>query len=163
VQVAVLLINHLPHNISIEEYARRVGNKWKVGKAFNGIVYVAVIAERKQRLEIARNLEGDIPDITAFELIESIKPFLQQQNYYAALSSLIEQIGTHLGVITVAPFSWTPNTYQAQEPTDDRKTYKDMSTYEVEKLAWEKKKATYDKYGNVAIGFIILGMIGFLI
>src|SRR4051812_41986186 len=87
VQMAILLISDLPGDISIEDYAREVGNTWKVGNNFNGIVYVAVLKKRRQRLEIAKNLEGDIPDITAAEIIENIKPYLQQQEYYNALSS----------------------------------------------------------------------------
>ena len=54
VQVAILLIKDLPADMSIEDYARTTGNTWKVGKNFNGIVYVAVLNARRQRLEIAK-------------------------------------------------------------------------------------------------------------
>src|SRR5215217_2598450 len=74
IQVAIILIDKIPEKMSIEEFARELGNNWKVGIAFNGIVYVAALNERKQRLEIAKNLEGTIPDITALQIIESLKP-----------------------------------------------------------------------------------------
>lgn len=150
VQMAMLLVDDLPPDMSIEEYAREVGNTWKVGNNFNGIVYVAVLKKRRQRLEIAKNLEGDIPDITAAEMIENIKPYLQQQEYYNALSSLIAQISSHFGIETNIssnepdPFVYTPS------PA-------------LEKTEFEKAKAKFDKYGDFIIGGIILGFIGFCI
>src|SRR3954469_18612358 len=59
VQMAIVVVNDLPENVFIEDYARDIGNEWKVGIAHNGLVYVAVLNDRKQRLEVASNLEGD--------------------------------------------------------------------------------------------------------
>lgn len=92
VQIAVLIIDNLPPNMEIEDYAREVGKKWGVGNARNGIVYVAVINERKQRLEVAQNLEGDIPDVVALHITEDLKPFLRAQDYAGAVGELIKQI-----------------------------------------------------------------------
>ena len=150
VQMAILLINDLPGDMSIEDYAREVGNTWKVGNNFNGIVYVAVLKKRRQRLEIAKNLEGDIPDIIAAEMIENIKPYLQRQEYYNALSSLISQISSHLCIDTNIssnepdPFVYTPSPRS-------------------EKTEFEKEKAKFDKYGDFAVGGVILILIGFCI
>jgi uncharacterized membrane protein YgcG len=147
VQMAILLINDLPGNMSIEDYAREVGNSWKVGNNFNGIVYVAVLKKRRQRLEIAKNLEGDIPDITAAEMIENIKPYLQQQEYYNALSSLIAQISSHLGVDeNISSNEPDPFVYTPSPPS--------------EKTAFEKEKAKFDRYGDYAVVGIILSLIG---
>ncbi len=98
VQMAVLFIDRLPSRMSIEDYARAVGNEWKVGRNHNGIVYIAVLNERKQRLEIARNLESEIPDITAAEIIDQLKPYLGQKDYYGALTILVQELSYHLGV-----------------------------------------------------------------
>jgi len=102
VQMAAILVNDLPPNITIEDYARDIGNTWKVGTAHNGLVYVAVLNIRRQRLEVAENLEGDIPDVTAFEIIESLKDNLRAEDYYGALSLLVTQIGNHLGTQIIA-------------------------------------------------------------
>ena len=115
VQLAVLLIDNLPPNVSIEDYARTVGNSWKVGNHFNGLVYVAVLKERKHRLEVARNLEGDIPDITAFEIIESLKPYLKDQQYFNALQLLIAKLVEKLG-IKAAPVFHTINYVPLKRP-----------------------------------------------
>ncbi len=98
VQVAILLISNLPPGLSIEDYARRIGNDWKVGVNHNGIVYVAALQEHRQRLEIAERLEGDIPDVAAAEIINNLKSDLRNEDYDAAMNLLVKQIDNHLGV-----------------------------------------------------------------
>lgn len=153
VQVAILLIYRLPDDMLIEDYAREVGNSWKVGNHFNGMVYVAVLHERKHRLEIAKNLEGDIPDITAGKMIDHLKPYLQQEDYYQALKLLILQIGEALGVQT----SIVLEDYSLQ-PSDAN-----TDPYTSGQSEFEKEKARYDGYGDIIIGIIILGFILFCI
>jgi uncharacterized protein len=89
VQMAIVLVDHLPANYEIEDYAREIGRKWHVGNAKNGIVYIASIQEHKQRLEIASHLEGIIPDITAKHLTDELKPYFRAQCYGAGLLALI--------------------------------------------------------------------------
>lgn len=157
VQMAILLIDSLPPNMSIEDYARTVGNTWKVGNQFNGIVYVVVLKERKHRLEIARNLEGDIPDITASEIIESLKPYLKEKKYFEALQSLVSKVSSYVGAEISQPVdtsSYIPSEQNATEivlPTS------------IERTEFEKAKAKYDSYGNYAIGAIILGLVAFCV
>ncbi len=92
VQMAILIIPELPAGMEIEDYARAVGNQWGVGHARNGLVYVASLKEHKQRLEVAQNLEGDIPDITAHDITENLKPYLREQDYYNTIKLLITQV-----------------------------------------------------------------------
>jgi uncharacterized protein len=157
VQMAILLINTLPENMTIEDYARMVGSTWKVGNKYNGLVYVAVLEERKHRLEVARNLEGDIPDITAFEIIESLKPYLREQQYFTALQQLISKVSSHLGVET-QPVTDT-STYAPFEETRSE----ELPPEQAARSEYEREKAKYDRWGNYAIGAIILGLSGFCI
>lgn len=92
VQIAVVLIDSLPENMSIEEYAMGIGRKWHVGNAANGLVYVAALQQRKQRLEVARHLEGDIPDIVALELTNNIKTYFRNKDYFGGLMNLLKDI-----------------------------------------------------------------------
>lgn len=96
VQIAVILINDLPANMQIEQYALEVGRKWHVGNAKNGLVYVAAINQHKQRLEVAGNLEGDIPDITVLEITDNIKPFFRNNDYYGGINELLDGINKHV-------------------------------------------------------------------
>src|SRR5438270_5231558 len=159
VQVAVLLINALPADMSIEDYARAVGNKWKVGLNHNGLAYVAVLQARQQRLEVARNSEGSIPDVTAAEIIDQLKPFLQQEDYFGAIGQLITQLEQHLG----APVSDSTyaNDYSSGYDAIPAEIYD--STRQAEEEAYRAAKAKYDHYGNYAILLLILGMAGFTI
>jgi len=95
VQIAVVIIPALVTK-SIEEYALQVGRKWHVGNAKNGIVYVISLAERKQRLEIAQNLEGDIPDIIAGQLTASTKPFFRNNDYFGGIVELLKGINRRI-------------------------------------------------------------------
>jgi uncharacterized membrane protein YgcG len=92
VQLAIVLIGELPANYEIEDYAREIGRKWHVGNAKNGLVYVAVINQHKQRLEVAANLEGLIPDITALRLTNNIKPFFRNKDYAGGLLNMVKEI-----------------------------------------------------------------------
>jgi len=92
VQMAIILIDHLPDGIEIDDYAREIGRKWHVGNAKNGLVYVAAIGQHKQRLEVAQQLEGTITDIKARELTDNIKPFFKAKDYAGGLTNLVKEI-----------------------------------------------------------------------
>ena len=157
VQVAVILINHLPSEVSIEDYARSIGNKWKVGINHNGIVYVAVLKERKQRLEIARNLEGEIPDITAAQIIDELKPQLRQEDYYGALMILIREIGSHVGITNNSQID-------TSNETSSSKFYASGSDDPPHELSeFEKEKEKFDYYSLFAIWGLVLAGVGFCI
>jgi uncharacterized protein len=157
VQMAVLLINQLPTDMSIEDFARNVGNQWKVGLNQNGIVYVAVLEEHRQRLEIARNLEGEIPDITAAEIIDQLKPHLRQQDYHGAMELLVSEVSRHLGT----PADVTIDTSYSQTLPGTATEQSDPVLSEHAKF--EREKAKYDRYGGYVIGALVLGAIGFCI
>lgn len=92
IQLAIVFISVLPVNYEIEDYAREIGRKWRVGNARNGLVYVAAINQRKQRLEVAANLEGIIPDIIAKRITDNIKPFFRSNDYAGGLLNMIKEI-----------------------------------------------------------------------
>jgi uncharacterized protein len=162
VQMAIVLVNDLPPDIALEDYARDIGNEWKVGIAHNGLVYVAVLNERKQRLEVASNLEGDIPDMTAAEMIDNLKPLLRTREYYRALALLISEVNDHLArntftatdTATIPPgYVMTPEE-TSDDPADD---------WARERKDFETRKAKYDRLGDIALWFIIGGLVGFCI
>jgi len=162
VQVAILLIADLPANLSLEEFARTVGNTWKVGINHNGIVYVAVLNERRQRLEIAERLEGDIPDMIAAQMIDNLRSDLQAGDFYGAMNLLITQVDFRLGVADDAgamtsPFeNVVPLSDYVQSPTDD------VQEYERSVTEWEKEQARYDGYIPYITAIIVGGAVLFV-
>lgn len=154
VQMAAILINDLPPNVTLEDYARDIGNTWKVGTAHNGLVYVAVLNIRRQRLEVAENLEGDIPDVTASEIIESLKDNLRQQDYYGALSLLVSQVANHLGTQLYSDSNEVDSGYQQ---------FKSFPVNPIPESDFDKAAAKYSFYGNIALIIIFLGAAGLCI
>jgi uncharacterized protein len=158
VQLAIILINDLPENISIEDYARRIGNEWKVGNHFNGLVYVAVLNARRQRLEVAKNLEGDIPDITAFQIIESLKTDLRQENYFAAMNLLVEQVSETLGHPRNAVIDSIQSAYTVPFESD---TIASSSDYYQSQEEYEREHAKYNSWMTPAACLLFIGCILF--
>jgi uncharacterized protein len=162
VQIAILLINDLPPDMEIEQYAQKVGNQWKVGIAHNGLVYIAVLHARRQRLEVASHLEGEIPDVTAKEIIDNLIPFLREDHYYEAMQELITEVAQHLGAESVT----------AEDTTDYVENYMGLTesidttgpdAAALERTKFEKEKAKYDRLEPYVFCGIILFAILFVV
>ena len=72
-QVVILTVPSLEGE-SIEDYAYKVFNEWKLGQKDkdNGILIVVVPDERRMRIEVGYGLEGTLPDILAGRIIQNI-------------------------------------------------------------------------------------------
>ncbi|KKW66889.1 membrane protein [Lampropedia cohaerens] len=86
-QVVVLMVaTTAPEDIA--PYAHRVADTWKIGRADVGDGLLLVIAknDRTLRFEVARALEGTIPDLRAARIIdEQITPAFRQGNFAAGI------------------------------------------------------------------------------
>lgn len=83
----------------IASFANRVGNTWKIGRKSigDGVLLVVARNDRKVRLEVAKTLEGAIPDLAAKQIIdEAITPAFRQQQYAQGLQAAAEQIGARI-------------------------------------------------------------------
>lgn len=75
-QIQVLTVPSLEGEV-IERASIQVTDKWKLGLKGDdkGVLLFVAVQERKVRIEVGRGLEGDIPDITAWQIIsEQIIP-----------------------------------------------------------------------------------------
>lgn len=76
VQLAVLLVPSTAPE-QIEQYALRVAEQWKLGRAKvdDGVILVVATRDRKLRIEVGYGLEGVLPDAVANRIInETIIP-----------------------------------------------------------------------------------------
>jgi uncharacterized protein len=93
-QIAVLLVpSTLPE--SIEQYARRVLDEWKLGRkdVDDGALLLVAMQDRKLRIETQYGLEGVLPDATAKRIIDEIvTPRFRQQDFYGGISAGIERM-----------------------------------------------------------------------
>ncbi|MFZ5351212.1 MAG: TPM domain-containing protein [Bacillota bacterium] len=55
---------------TIEEYANALFNKWKIGKADKGILFILSMGERESRIEVGYGYEGILTDIQSYKLLE---------------------------------------------------------------------------------------------
>lgn len=72
-QIVILTVPSLEGE-SIEDFANKVFNVWKLGKKDkdNGILIVVVPGEHRMRIEVGYGLEGSIPDVMAGRIIQNI-------------------------------------------------------------------------------------------
>ena len=94
-QVVVLtVVSTQPEDIA--SFSNRVGNTWKIGRKGIGDGLLVVVAkdDHKLRIEVAKTLEGAIPDLAAKQIIDTaIAPHFKQNDYAGGLDAGIDQIG----------------------------------------------------------------------
>jgi uncharacterized protein len=93
-QIAMLIVaTTQPEDIA--SYANRVGNEWKIGRkgVGDGLLLVVAKDDHKVRIEVAKTLEGAIPDLAARQIIENaITPNFRKGDYAAGLSAAADQL-----------------------------------------------------------------------
>lgn len=93
-QVVVLLIPTTQPE-DIVSYANRVANTWKIGRKEigDGLLLVVAKNDRTIRIEVAKTLEGAIPDLAAKRIIEqAITPRFKQGDFAGGLNAGVDQI-----------------------------------------------------------------------
>ena len=92
-QIAIVFVNDLQGN-DPSDFADRLAIKWKIGQKGldNGILILVkpkTISSRGEvQIRIGKGLEGIIPDLKAFDIIQhEIIPQFKQGNYYAGLDN----------------------------------------------------------------------------
>lgn len=93
-QIAVLVVaTTLPEDDA--SFANRVGNAWKIGRkdVGDGILVVLAKDDRKVRVEVAKALEGAVPDLAAKRIIdEAMIPRFRTGDYSGGLHAGIDQL-----------------------------------------------------------------------
>jgi uncharacterized protein len=93
-QLAVLLVPTTQPE-TVEQYAIRVFERWKLGRKAvdDGVLLVIAKNDRKLRIEVGYGLEGAIPDAIAKRIIdEEIVPPFKQGNFYGGVSAGADRI-----------------------------------------------------------------------
>jgi uncharacterized protein len=91
--VFLLVATTQPEDIT--SYANRVGNAWKIGRkdVGDGILLVVAKNDRKVRIEVAKTLEGAVPDLAAKQVIdEAITPRFRQNDFAGGLQAAADQL-----------------------------------------------------------------------
>ena len=93
-QVVVLMVpSTQPEDIA--SYANRVANTWKIGRRDigDGVLVIVAKNDRNLRIEVAKTLEGAIPDLAASRIIdETITPGFKRGDFAGGLRAGVDQI-----------------------------------------------------------------------
>ena len=92
-QIAVVTIKSLDGE-PIENFATALEDKWKVGKkgTDRGLLLIFAPNDRKYRIEVGYGLEGILPDGKVGDIGRQMVPYLQQNNFDAAVTLAVRQI-----------------------------------------------------------------------
>ena len=93
-QLAVLMVASTAPE-TIEQYALRVAEQWKLGrkKVDDGAILVVAKNDRALRIEVGYGLEGALNDATSKRIIsETILPPFKQQDFYGGITAGVGQI-----------------------------------------------------------------------
>jgi uncharacterized protein len=97
-QVVVLIVpTSQPEDIA--SYGQRVADTWKVGRrdVGDGVVIVVAKNDRRINIEVAKTLEGAIPDVIAGRIInEQIKPAFKAGDYAGGLNAAVDQLSRRI-------------------------------------------------------------------
>ncbi len=88
-QIAVLIVPTTQPE-TVEQYALRVEETWKLGRkgVDDGALLVVAKDDRKLRIEVGYGLEGVLPDAIAKRIIaEDITPRFKQGDFYGGISA----------------------------------------------------------------------------
>lgn len=96
-QIVVLLVSTTqPEDIA--SYANRIANTWKIGRKQVGDGVLVIVAKdnpqgQRLRIEVAKTLEGAVPDLAAKRIIdEAIAPRFRQGDFAGGLQAGVDQL-----------------------------------------------------------------------
>src|SRR5574337_937047 len=97
-QVVVLMVpSTAPEDIAA--FANRVGNAWKIGRrdVGDGVLVIVAKDDRRMRIEVAKALEGAIPDIAAAHIIDdAMQPRFRAGDFAGGLDAAVQQIAARI-------------------------------------------------------------------
>lgn len=98
-QMVVLMVaSTQPEDIAA--YAQRVADQWKIGRLAvgDGILIVVAKDDRRVRIEVAKALEGAVPDLAAKQIIsEVITPAFRKNDFAGGLHAAVDRLDARIG------------------------------------------------------------------
>ena len=108
-QVVVLLVNTVaPEDIA--SFSHRVADAWKIGRrdVGDGVLVVVAKADRTVRIEVAKALEGAIPDLAAARVIdEAMTPAFRVNDFAGGLQAAVDSLDKLIAGEALPPPSQT--------------------------------------------------------
>ncbi len=97
-QVVILMVpSTQPEDIAA--YAQRVGDTWKIGRkdVGDGLIVLVAKQDRAMRIEVAKALEGAIPDLAAKRIIDGVMtPAFRAGDFAGGLNAAIDHLASRI-------------------------------------------------------------------
>lgn len=98
-QIVVLMVaTTQPEDIAA--FAQRIGDTWKIGRrdVGDGLLIVVAKNDRKVRIEVAKALEGAVPDLAAKQIInDRITPAFRAGDFAGGLNAAVDRLAERIG------------------------------------------------------------------
>jgi len=111
-EISVVVVPNLDGDM-IENFAIKLFEDWKIGKAKNdnGILMLIAKEDRKMRIEVGYGLEGALTDAQSFWIIDDImKPAFAEEKYYQGIDQAVDKI------IAATQGEYVPESQGSKEP-----------------------------------------------
>ena len=129
-QIVVLMVpTTQPEDIA--SYANRVAGTWKIGRrdVGDGLLIVVAKNDHRMRIEVAKALEGTIPDLAAAQILDDVmKPAFRRNDYAGGLAAAIDALGARIAGDAALPSA-------ASAPRNGAAAQQGMDPFEVLVLA----------------------------
>ena len=97
-QIVILIVpTTAPEDIA--SFAQRVGEQWKVGRreVGDGLIVVVAKNDRAAQIQVAKALQGAVPDIAAGRIIsQQMVPAFKAGDYAGGLNSAVDRLGERI-------------------------------------------------------------------
>lgn len=112
----VLLLVPSTQPEDIAAYAQRVADAWKIGRreVGDGLLVVVAKNDRRMRIEVAKALEGAVPDLAARQIIdEHLRPAFRADDYAGGLNRAVDALTARIrGESLPVPASRAPRGFE---------------------------------------------------
>ena len=95
-EIAVVIMN-LPDGVSMRDYAFSIAEEWGIGgkENNNGVLVALFLNAREVDIEVGYGLEGAIPDLAAYNVIQKdMIPYFRQEDYFGGLYAGVKALST---------------------------------------------------------------------
>jgi uncharacterized protein len=95
----VLLLVPTTQPEDIAAYAQRVADSWKIGRreVGDGLLVVVAKDDRRMRIEVAKALEGAVPDLAARRIIDDhLRPAFRADDYAGGLNRAVDALAARI-------------------------------------------------------------------
>ena len=97
-QVVILMVpTTQPEDIA--SYAQRVADQWKIGRRTvgDGVLLLSAQSDRRLRIEVAKTLEGAIPDLATKRIIDQqLTPAFKAGDFAGGLNAAVDQLALRI-------------------------------------------------------------------